>query len=337
MRIKSSYSRFIDEWVYLSMLVCAIIAITVLGFRFKNYKPCNTIEISVKQGPIYVGELIQFKAVIPHHDKRKLQWDFGDEGVPNKEGVTASYIFKKPGRYEINLNVDKICSTFRTVYVLEAPQVVDESSKPTFSGPLSVEVGAPAVFVDSTRNAKKWEWRFGETNSVDATKQRVTYTFKTTGTKKVLLTVNEKMIGELMILVTPQAFDHQMHTPIKRSRPRVPVISTTEPSIEPLEPANIIVSKMPDVTQEQLQNLIKKMVEGEKEVADLAAYFCENSIRPINYNEEQMSLANLYKELRKIRKDQKIKELKIDFEKDADTNCIKSMTIKLRRKTFLGL
>ncbi|MFD3000331.1 PKD domain-containing protein [Pontibacter toksunensis] len=337
MKTKSSYSRLIDERVFLSMLVCAIIALTVLGFRFKSYKPCNTIEISVKQGPIYAGELIQFKAVVSHLDKRRLQWDFGDEGIRNKEGITASHIFKKPGRYEVNLNVDKICSAFRTVYVLEAPPVVDESSKPVFSGPLSVEVGAPAVFVDSTLNAKKWEWRFGETNGVDATKQRVVYTFKTTGTKKVLLTVNEKMLGELMVLVTPQASDHQMHRPIRRSRPRVPNISTTEPNIEPSEPANLIVSRMPDVTQEQLQDLIKKMVEGEKDVTDLAAHFCENPERPINYNEEQMSLDNLYKELRKIKKDQKIKELKIDIEKDVDTNCIKSMTVKLKRKTFLGL
>lgn len=339
MKSKSSSSKLIDNRVFWSMAVCAAIALSVLAFRIKNYEACTTVEIAVKQGPLYAGELIQFKAITNNH-KIGMQWNFGDDSQPNKNGITVNHTFSTPGRYEILLNTESECSAFKTIYVLEAPKVEDEYLKPTFTGPLTVEVGEPAVFEDTTFNATKWEWRFGETNGVDATEQKVSYTFKNPGTKRVILIVNEHMQDELMVLVTPKEIGTpetviKHHTPPARIQESVklpeitlpqPITEVQEQETEEKEPV------FPNVSIKQLENILTGIVEGKIAVADLSAYSCESQNMKVTYNGKWINLKKLQVELWEIKDPNKIKNLKIIVEKDPNRNCIKTMKISLKKK-----
>src|SRR5690606_4023170 len=103
--MKSRSSNLIDKKVYWSMAMIATIFLAVLSFRIKNYEPCNTIEIAVKPGPLYVGELIQFKA-LSTKEESFIQWDFGDQ---RKNGNIVSHTFNMPGRYEILIQTPSQC------------------------------------------------------------------------------------------------------------------------------------------------------------------------------------------------------------------------------------
>ncbi len=338
MKSRSSSSKLIDNRVFWSMAVCAAISLTVLAFRIKNYEPCSTIEIGVKQGPLYVGELIQFKA-ITKSNKKNIQWNFGDEIQPNKDGYTVNHTFYTAGRYEVFLNTENQCSAFKTIYVMEAPIVEDEHLKPNFTGPLTVEVGSPAVFEDATPNANQWEWRFGESNDVDATKQKVSYTFKTTGPKTVILTVNEHMQDELMVLVTPKELGKteentripkpapKRHEPITpQERPQSETIPETLEEIEKPE------TRLPNVAIKQLESMVIGMVEGKKTMEDLYIYSCDGQNMQVNYNGKIISIRKLLMELEEMKSENKIKSLKVTVEKDPIRNCIKNMNISLKKK-----
>jgi hypothetical protein len=335
MKSNSSNSEPIDKRVILSMVVFAAIGLIILAFRLKDHEPCTTPEIAVKSNPVYVDELIQFKAITKNKNSR-VKWDFGDKSQPVQDESVVSHIFRKPGRYEVVLNADKQCNTFKTIYVLASRQVEDVDTKPLFTGPRTVEAGAPAIFVDATPNAKEWEWRFGESNGVDATRSKVTYIYKTPGTKRVILIVNDKMQGEFMVLVTPRTFKQTRPiAPPKRPPIQTPDKSPAVPLFGSLEELEEHDAKKPDFSKEQIHMVLVGMVEGKNTADDLAAYFCDKQNMQVNFNDQQMSLDDLYKDLRKIKNDKKIKHLDISFEKEINPNCLKSLIVKLDRRRLL--
>jgi hypothetical protein len=339
MKSKSSNPPLIDKRVFWSMAVCAAFALSVLAFRVKNYKPCTPVEISLKQGPLYVGELIQFKA-ININDQRSILWGFGDESKANKNGLTVNHTFSSPGRYEIFLKTENQCSAYKTIYVLEAP-LVYEIPKPRFSGPLTVEVGTRAIFEDATPNAQTWEWRFGETNGVDATAQKVGYTFKSPGTKKVILIVNGQMHGDLLVLVTPQELKTSENIPrnptssSKRNGPD-PVVIEERPKTKPIEEKVEGIDKQeirfPNISINKLETIVSGIVEGNNAVAELSAYSCLGQDMQVNYNGKVINLKNLQIELWKIKSKNKIRNLEVNVEKDPIKNCITTMNISLKKK-----
>lgn len=335
MKNRSSNSNLIDSKVYWSMAVFAAIFFVVLSFRFKNFEPCTEVEISVKSGPIYVGELIQFKA-LSKKEEANIQWDFGGQ---SKRGKTVSYIFDAPGRYEVYLQTSKKCMGYKTVYVTEAPKVKDIHLKPTFTGPLTVEVGIPATFEDNTPNATQWEWRFGETNKIDASKQKVTYTFQTPGTKRVILIVNGNLQDELMVLVTPKPINNPNAN--KPSVPKKPEPQRKEPegstnknnqdsktiTIDDIK----VNATLPDISTEELEAIVEGIIEKKIAITELTAYACVSEHMQVSYNGNMISAKQLQEELWGIRKKSKIKSLEIIVKKDPH-NCIYDMTINLKKK-----
>ncbi len=222
MKNNSSFSQHIDQSVILTMAVWATVASVVLAFRYKNYAPCTAITIAVKPGPVYAGELIQFKAVT-YDQINAANWVFSDKNGQYQPGLIVNHTFELPGRYEVTLTTDQGCYDAKTIYVREAPPRIDNPSKPHFKGPQTAIVGLPATFQDATPNAHQWEWRFGETNRVDATTRKASYVYTTPGTKKVILIVNGIMHGELTVLVTPRPVNgiptsHSKPSPPKRPR-----------------------------------------------------------------------------------------------------------------------
>jgi PKD repeat protein len=258
--------------------------------------------------------------------------------------MVVNHSFDLPGRYEVSLQTSNQCSGYKTIYVLEAPKVEDETLKAKFTGPLTVEVGVPAVFEDATPNATQWEWRFGETNRIDASKQKVTYNFQTPGTKTVILIVNGKLRGELMVLVTPkplnksEIIDPEIIKKLESVRKeKAPNLNFNEERKDsdsmsiPFEDIEV-ETKFPDVSIKELETIVEGIVEGEKAIEEISAYACEAYDLQINFNGTLMNLKNLQVKLWEIKKKNRIRTLKITLEKDPLKNCIKIMNISLKKK-----
>jgi len=318
------------------MAIFAAIFLALLSFRLKNYEPCNEVEIYVKPGTLYVGELIHFRA-LSNKKGNSLRWDLGGQ---SKNGNLVSHTFDAPGRYEVYLETSKQCYSYKTIYITQAPKKKNEHLKPKFTGPSTVEVGVPAEFEDQTPDATQWEWRFGETNGIDATKQKVTYTFQTPGTKTVILIVNGKLQDELRVLVTPKPINNPNAN--KPATPKKPVNAgpssnvpqeKNNPASKPMTIDDIKVdTTIPDITISELEEIVEGIIEKRIPITELTDYACVSEHMQVYYNNNMISAKQLEKELWGIRKKNKIRNLEISVKKDPTDNCIYDMTINLKKK-----
>lgn len=339
MKASASLFSLIDPSVFISLAIASSTSLFILGYRFYNYEPCQEIEISVRQGLLHVGEIIQFKA-ISKNGKGEMEWDFGHDENSTKTGNVVNHTFLETGRYEVVLTANNTCKTFKTIYVQEAPVLVDENLVAKFSGPEMAEVGEPVIFEDLTQGATQWEWWFGEHNFVDATSRKAHYTFETPGTKKVRLLVNGLRVGEKMIEVyapkSRQPGSSQKPSPKRQPTIAMPERPIHEPFQNPLDASTTEEIKMfPEISLLGLEAILKGIVEGNGTVAEFHPYLCAGEHMKVNYNGSMMSLSDLNTELRDVKKKRKIKDLEIEFSRNPSNNCIISLTISLKKKGFI--
>ncbi|MEX2564798.1 MAG: PKD domain-containing protein [Cyclobacteriaceae bacterium] len=337
MKASVSYYSLIDPSVFISLAIAASTSLIILGYRFYHFEPCQEIEISVKQGLLHVGEIIQFKA-ISKAGAGKMEWDFGADENSRKTGFIVNHTFSETGRYEVVLTANNTCRTYKTIYVQKAPVLVDESQVARFSGPEMAEVGTPVTFEDATEGATEWKWWFGENNFVDATGRKATYAFETPGNKKVRLLVNGKKVGEKMIEVfapkTLQTPPRRNPSPKRQPSIRIPERPVHEPFQNPLEGNTPEEKKFPEISLQGLEAIINGIVEGNGSVAEFYPYLCAGEHMQVNYNGNMMGLSDLNDELEDVKKLKKIKDLEIKISRNPTNNCIISMTVILEKKGF---
>lgn len=338
MKAPHYFYSFIDPSVFISLAIAASTSLAVLVYKVYHFEPCQEIEISVKNGLLHAGEIIQFKAVSNKEVNKDIHWDFGTQESSNKMGAIVNHTFDKPGWYEVVLNINNHCKSFKTIYVQEALLVVDKTHVAHFSGPEMVEVGKEVTFKDSTKGATQWEWWFGENNFVDATAQEASYTFKTIGRKKIRLLVNGDKVGEKIIEVYASSTNQISHQQKSSRKKPVTIEMPERPNGEtfqkPLEEKSSELNKFPEIPQQELEAIVKGMVEGERSEIEFYPYLCGGQHMKVNYNGTLMSLSELSTELRKVKKSKRIKELEINVGRNPYNNCIISMNVILEKKGF---
>jgi hypothetical protein len=331
----SSY-KIIDPSVFLTMALAAFVSVGILAFKIYRYEPCPEMVISLKPGVLHAGEIIQFKAISTKGSPKKVQWDFGTTKNPTKTGFVVNHTFDQPGRYEVSLSADNTCGTYTTIYVQEAPVFIDLNLVAQFTGPKMAEVGEPVTFEDVTENASKWEWWFGENNSVDATSRKATYTFETLGRKSIKLLVNGNRIGEQMIEIVP-AKSRQTPSRQRQSARKEPTIAPPERSMsspiqQQLEEESAKQALFPEITVQEMEGRLIRIVDGKEVIEDIYAYLCTGESMEVTFNGTLISLAELNSELREIKRGRKVRDLEVILYKSPTTNCIFSMTINLKKK-----
>ncbi|MCH6234187.1 PKD domain-containing protein [Cognataquiflexum rubidum] len=322
-----------DTRVFLFMGIISMFFIIVLSLRFKQYQPCIGPTISTKKDKLYAGDIIQFKTQ-ENEKGTNLEWDFGDNSPITKLGSAVSHVYQNPGRYQISVKISDNCMAFSTVIIENHPPVVNEKLQANFSGPETIEVGKPANFIDHTENATTWEWRFGESNKVDATSQKPKYTFKKAGTKKIILTVNGNITGEKIILVTEKAIvkPKPKNEPVAREKPSLKI---EHPSVAKIEkpsdvektPETISVTKTAD--DEEINEFLKQLATQGQSVISLSKYFCDPKKLKFFFKNESIKEAQLDKELKKVMKSGKIQNLKIQTNRSGENNCVNVLQITL--------
>ncbi len=195
----------------------------VAQFAFSPASPAPGVAVSFNAGSSYDpdGTIVLY------------QWDFQNDGVFDRTGVTTTWTFPAPGTYNVRLvvtdNRGATGQTVRPVTVMAAnqPPVAQFAYTPSAPRPGDwVRFDASGSY-DPDGSIASYQWDFQNDGVYDATGQIVFHQFTTPGTYTVRLLVTDNLgaTGQTTRTVTV--------TPVVVNQPPVAQFSYTPPSPTP--------------------------------------------------------------------------------------------------------
>ncbi|HLZ88270.1 MAG TPA: PKD domain-containing protein [Puia sp.] len=332
-----AYKR-VDDKAIITMIVLAVLSLLVMAFRYANHTVCPSFNLAVRGNHYTTGEVIRFETNT--RDARILHWSFGDNQSNDTKLPSAVHAYDEPGEYTVSLTVNGECTEYARVSIGPAPVVENPRLVPRFVYPQSAEVGKPVQFSDTTVGAQQWQWRFGETATVDATDKSPRYTYTTPGLKTVSVVINndERQMGICKIYVNPPP-------PPKRKdhggndRPIIVVHDKPgqapageQPSTAKTEPAPV---KAPDITGPEFETQLRAVANKFKNAESFSAYFCGNLNTQVSLNGQMIPFTELCNKFGSLKNEKKIKKLTVQLVKNEQTNCIISMFVTLKEREGL--
>ncbi|MFT4023899.1 MAG: PKD domain-containing protein [Flavihumibacter sp.] len=330
----------LDELAILTMLAAAVIGLFTMAFQYTKYKPCSEFRISTSARQYHSGEPIRFETNA--RNPESLHWDFGDNEFNDTKLPSAVHAYDTPGEYTIALTVDGTCTEYSTILVTPAPVVENPALLPAFICPGSATVGKAVSFEDTTGGAYRWEWRFGESGSVDATSQKASYTFTTPGLKTVSLLLNNdpRQIGVCKLFVNmPGEPARPQEKNRRKNAPQQVIVVKEKPDASPLNEQLPQEKPAPDITapaisandfEQQLRAVANKYYGADH----FLKYTCGRNV-PVTLNDKETDFEKLCQQLASLKNDRKIRKLSVHLIKNEKTNCIESMIITLKTKDGL--
>lgn len=338
MDTKQSIASRLDENVIITMLIVSVLAIITFAFRYKNYEPCIPFAIRTNSATYHTGEPIRFETDARGFER--LQWGFGDNQNNETRIASAVHAYDQAGEYTITLSKDNECTQYKTIVITAARKVVDPVLIPTFTYPQSAEVGKPVSFQDTTKGASQWEWRFGETATIDATSNNPTYVYTTPGLKTVSLVLNNdpKQLGVAKIYVNPAAPKPSATKSNGGGGGGRPIIVIADrPQSDPLGQQNPAVEPVPnvqDITKEQFEAELRMVADKQRTVVNFLPYLCGNPNVQVSLNGKEITFTELCNELAKLKSSKKIKTLNAQMVKN-ERHCIIALVVSLKKDKFL--
>lgn len=341
----------IDEQVFITMLGLCLLCLVIFGFRYVTRTTCEPVQLIVNAGNSQVNSPVTVRAVTKQ--AALFVWDMGDGSAAKATSTFITHTYKQPGRYTIKLLINGACEEFREVVITDAPEVFITGRMPTFICTDTAFVNKPETFEDTSSNATSWEWRFREGGLVEGNRKKVQYTYVDPGRKLITLKLNgrDDMITQKYIdVIDPAQMQKndglkEKNTKRNAEQPRVividknPVVPPITPNNhveeKPVEPDKPAIKKTPDIKTTELGNMLIGINDGNNKVSDLTEFFCETDISVV-YEGKMMHFSKFCEELKRIKKG-KIKRIDVAISKNAETNCIMNMQVKITKKTFLGL
>ena len=160
------------------MLLCILVAILIRLF-FSS----RTVRMALTPIEVETGETVHYADST--RNARSWLWEFGNGDISHER--SGEYVFKKPGRYQVRLQVDG---------GLERKQIITvHRSRDDYGSDELVRMKAPAtafqgeiVSFKGYGPSKEWRWQFGESGIVDSREQNPLYAYTEPGIYEVLLT-----------------------------------------------------------------------------------------------------------------------------------------------------
>ena len=335
METKQSFVSRLDENVIITMLAVSVLSTIIFAFRYKNTVPCTPFAIRTTAAHYYTGETIRFET--DARTFQRLQWNFGDNKNNETQTTSAVHAYDQPGNYTITLSKDNRCTQYKTVVITQAPKVLNPLLQPTFIAPKTAEVGKPVSFKDTTKGATQWEWRFGETATVDAVSVTPTYVFTTPGLKTVSLVVNNNIQqpGMASVFVSPSVIKAATNNKNGGGGGGTKIIAIPErPQNDPLGQQNSVVEPPPtvqDITKEQMEAELRLVADKQRTVQSFLPYLCGNPNVQISLNGKESTFSAFCDELAKLKNSKKIKSLNVQMLKN-ERHCIIGLLVTLKKK-----
>ncbi|WP_103865880.1 PKD domain-containing protein [Aquimarina sp. I32.4] len=320
----TSQNTFIDKSIIMFFIVTIFITATVFAFKYANYTPCEIIDFDINAKNYRVGEIIRFKDNTDGAFKR--EWNFGDSSKV-RSGLSPFHTYEKAGKYNIALKVNGNCERIKTIVIKEKVFILDSTKLAKFKIPSSIKVGEPLRIKDQTKDAYRWEWRFGETAEVNSTKKNPRYTYESPGLKTITLVVNDdtRYATRKKINVLPNK--KKTTSPIRRRRIPRPTITTRPPIKVAPDEEDPKEFRAPNIKDSDFAIKIMAVADKKASAKDFGPYLCNNLQLPINARGKRTTFIDFCNKIKG--KNIKIKELEIFRNKN--NNCIEYITIQYSR------
>jgi hypothetical protein len=355
MKENSTSSFRLDEQVYHTLIIVSFLSILILGFRFIGRHPCAPLTLNIQSNTdsFKKDNLIRFKAET--QEGNNFSWNYGDGN--KDEGTNASVLhrFTKAGVFTVSVTVDDKCSEFQTLVIREDHLLDNNLFGTMFTGPSRAYMGMQVTFTDLSNKSTKWEWHFDDDSKVGATTKSATYVFKTPGTKKVSLMINDRLdlVQTRYIDITDRNAENEMskasetaHAP-KHVVPKF-ILLPTGPTVQPLTNPSLTkipdnapkkeeekpVQKAPELTHVQMESLLMELIGGTKQTEDFSSYLCGNLSIPVVYNSNNLTFNSMCNSLKQLKK-KKVKSIKVTLMHNDATNCVQTMVVNVDVKKWL--
>ncbi len=343
----SFFSVRMDEKIVLSMLLFCVLACFITAFRYKNDKPCETVDFSVSANNYQVNNYISFSA-ISSRNADSWQWDFGDKSpLDIASGPYVTHIYKQAGNYDITLTINGKCNQIKSININTVikdsiPFVIPQVIWPTEP----ILVGQNVLFRDLTSGAIRWEWYIGEgKDSKQMLTRDAAVTFDKPGNYIVKLIVNGNFDAKIEKTISVKSPARPYTPPIYNAPPRQPTTDFDDfdknkgiDKKPPFEGPKTVLPQAPPtpiritLTEAQFLKLIQGVVEGTVIEQDFAAYMCGNSNVRVFYNREDISFHDAIINLQNIKKYKSLEAIAFTNE---GTGCIKRISIAVKKKGWL--
>jgi len=329
----------VDDRAILTMIIPAVLSLLVMAWRFTNHTVCRDFHVLARSNHYYTGEVVRFESNITAYNT--LRWDFGDNEGNDSKISSAVHSYDQPGEYTASLTVNGECTEYVRVVIVPAPHVENPRLTPTFIYPQSAEVGKPVQFNDTTLGAAQWEWRFGETATVDATEKAPKYTYTTPGLKTVTVVINNdpQQMGLCKIYVNPAAQPKRKDR--GGDRPAI-VVNRVGPPLKNVpdtaavkKPEEVTVTKAPEISDAGFEVLLRGVANKEKTADHFAPYFCGNLNVQANLNGKVMPFTELCNKFSTLKSEKRIKKLSVQLVRNEKTNCIIALFVNMKEKEGL--
>lgn len=345
MNRNSHIKTHFDSRVILSFVAILLLSGIILAFRVNENEPCQVEDFEIQASSFKVGELITFSDYTDNAHEWK--WNFGDGNEVSFRSKVA-HEYKEPGKYLVNLWVNKNCNIAKIVEIKPETDVIDSTLLPRFRAPRVAYVNEPVAFSDSTSHAKSWEWRFGEGDKIDAIDKNPTYTYSTPGEKTVSLFVNDdiKYVSFKKITVLPARKENK---PISKADiiretqtsvvndylDRIPEAPASELEEKPAvavkkteEPEEKI--KVPELDEGKLARLIMGISQDKLSFNNFTRYFCKDRLPSVQLLKEDRVVSVHY--LNNILRGKKIELKSVSMVRNKKNNCVSLIVLDYKRK-----
>ncbi len=334
MSSRDGLSTHIDKLVVYLFIGAFLISASTLAFRYAKYAPCQEVYFEHNAQDTRAGQMVQFKS--QSEGAEEWKWDFGDSTALNSD-KDPYHIFYKEGEFKVRLLVNNICEKIETVTIKPELILRDPTKIPIFTLPDYVEVGEKLNVIDETANALSWEWRFGETTTVDATTKEAQYSYENPGIKTVTLIVNGDYGYKTHkdITVTSAAkiedfvIDDIEETPERDKRLELNKAPDTEPvklSDKPdmgEEPKKVV----PYITEAEFRSKVEQIANEKITAGTLAKFLCGNINIPVIARGKPTTFLAFCENI----KGKKIRKIKVELFREDGSNCITNIAIDYKK------
>lgn len=318
-----------DGKVITMMIIVFIVSCGLLAFKMNSRAACVINEFNVKAPSFKEGEIITFSDNTP--GAYEWRWYFGD-GTAISYRSKIGHAFSKAGKYKIKLLVNNNCTVEKEITIVPKKEILNMALMPKFYSPKVVYQGDEVTFADSTAHSKSWEWRFGDSNKIDAIEQNPTHVYRIPGEKVVSLVVNNdiKYIAYKKITVLPTK-------KVKKDWVKERISRRSDNRTDPVEEYFSQIPDAPsrgpeikDLTEAKFKSMLLGVSENKLSYENMIRYFCTDDLPLVQLKKgKSISLSTLDEEIRN--KSIKIRNLTLQKDKDG---CVTIIMLDYKYKSL---
>lgn len=324
---KTPYNYHLDKSVLLFFVITLFAFGSLFAYKLISKEDCGIVQFKTEAKAYKVGELIRFTDYTAGAEK--WSWDFDDSTAVRTER-NPYHTFSKPGKYDVRLIVNKNCEITKAITIEEKEFVLDSTKLPVFEIPTQTMVGEKIKVRDNTQRATTWEWRFGETASVNSYEKEAEYTYKEPGLKTISLVINGELeyIGKRKIKVLPkpkekEEIDFVKSTPLNDGIKYKPEIGAEQKEENKIK-------KAPNITPKEFGDKLT-MISDKKATAEiLAPYMCNQLNMPVVVNKKKEDFLVFCQKIR----GKTITVKNVQIIRDKESNCITNVIIDISKGWF---